>query len=114
MSQLRALLRALRPHQWLKNLLVLAPVLAAHRIGIDSLAVALTAFASFSLCASGGYVFNDLLDIASDRQHARKRQRPFASADLSVTTGIVLLASTWTFWPARSCCRERSAGRGLT
>jgi 4-hydroxybenzoate polyprenyltransferase len=92
MSHSRVLFRALRPHQWLKNLLVLVPVIAAHRIDRANVLVAVAAFASFSLCASGGYVLNDLLDLAADRQHERKRHRPFASAALSTRTGMILLA----------------------
>lgn len=95
MSHTRALLRALRPHQWLKNLLVLAPALAAHQLNSESILVALTAFASFSLCASGGYVLNDLVDVHADRLHGSKRHRPFASGALSRGLGVLLLGVTW-------------------
>ena len=79
MNHVRLLLTSLRPHQWLKNLLIFLPVLAAHRLSWEPLFVAALAFASFSLCASGGYVLNDLLDVSADRLHSRKRGRPFAS-----------------------------------
>lgn len=85
----RSWLRALRPHQWLKNLLVLVPLLAAFRVGDgQALLAALLAFASFSLAASSGYVLNDLLDLASDRRHPRKRERPFAAGSLSIRSGF--------------------------
>ena len=83
------LLRALRLHQWLKNLLLFAPLLAAHQIGnIQSLATLIIAFISFSLCASSVYIINDLLDLESDRSHPRKKHRPFASARLPIALGI--------------------------
>ncbi|WP_202840106.1 UbiA family prenyltransferase [Luteimonas saliphila] len=89
-SRPAAWLKAIRPHQWLKNLLVLAPLLAAHRF-TDPVAAsqALLAFAAFSLCASGVYLLNDLLDLPSDRRHPRKRQRPFAAGALPVLHGLI-------------------------
>jgi 4-hydroxybenzoate polyprenyltransferase len=86
-----AVVHAMRPYQWLKNLLLFVPLIAAHRIGeIDLLATALVAFFSFSLCASSAYVVNDLLDLRADRYHPRKRHRPFASGVLSVKHGVAL------------------------
>jgi 4-hydroxybenzoate polyprenyltransferase len=86
-----AWLRAMRPHQWLKNLLLLVPLVAAHRISeVALLATALLAFVSFSLCASSAYVVNDLLDLRADRHHPRKRLRPLASGALSVQQGLGL------------------------
>ena len=83
-------LRALRIHQWLKNLLLFVPLLAAHQIGnSQSLGLLVIAFLSFSLCASSVYITNDLLDLESDRSHPRKRFRPFASAKLSVLHGVI-------------------------
>ncbi|PTT88521.1 UbiA family prenyltransferase [Pelomonas sp. HMWF004] len=83
--------RALRLHQWLKNLLLFMPLLAAHRFS-DTAAwgVLGLAFLAFSLCASSVYLANDLLDLESDRQHPRKRARPFASGALPVWTGVAL------------------------
>ncbi len=93
-----SLLRALRPHQWVKNALVLVPLLTAHRLGDPSmLARGLLAVAAFCLCASSMYVINDLLDVEADRAHPRKAERPFAAGDLSLATGFavapVLLAA---------------------
>jgi 4-hydroxybenzoate polyprenyltransferase/phosphoserine phosphatase len=89
---LAAMVRALRPHQWAKNLLLLIPLLLSHSISIKPLIGGLLAFCSFSLAASGTYIFNDLLDIESDRLHPRKRKRPFAAGDLSPITGLAAAA----------------------
>lgn len=88
------LVRALRPHQWLKNLLVLVPVILDHKV-LDSGAVGAgaVAFAAFCLCASGVYVLNDLVDIERDRVHPRKRFRPFAAGELSPRIGMAMAAA---------------------
>ena len=86
-----AILRALRPHQWAKNVLVLVPLFTAHRLGeLDALASNVAALVAFSLCASSVYVLNDMLDLEADRAHPRKSKRPFASGDLSLATGLAL------------------------
>lgn len=87
----KAAARALRPQQWAKNLLLLVPALLAHQAYAWSRL--LLAFLAISLCASGVYVLNDLLDLESDRRHARKRHRPFASGALSILQGLVLAVS---------------------
>lgn len=87
----RAVLRACRPHQWLKNLLVSVPFLADPAHGVAVLHLVLAAFVALSLTASAGYVLNDLLDLGDDRAHPRKRLRPFASGALSAATGSVLV-----------------------
>jgi 4-hydroxybenzoate polyprenyltransferase len=93
-SILRATFRALRPHQWAKNVLVLVPLLAAHRASEpNTLATGLLAVAAFCLCASSVYVLNDLLDLEADRAHVRKSKRPFAAGDLSLFIGVVLVPS---------------------
>jgi 4-hydroxybenzoate polyprenyltransferase len=87
----RTLLKALRVHQWAKNVLVFVPLLAAHKGLVGPLLLqAVLAFISFSLCASSVYVLNDMLDLDSDRQHPTKRRRPFAAGDLSVRAGLWL------------------------
>ena len=88
--RLRALVKALRPHQWTKNLLVFVPALLAHATQPDVWIRALWAFAAFSLCASSVYVVNDLVDLDADRAHPTKRLRPFASGTLSPRVGLVL------------------------
>jgi 4-hydroxybenzoate polyprenyltransferase len=88
-SRPAALLRALRPHQWAKNVLLFVPLLAAHHAADSaSLLAAGLAFAAFSLCASSVYLLNDLLDLESDRAHARKSKRPFAAGDIPLVTGL--------------------------
>jgi 4-hydroxybenzoate polyprenyltransferase len=85
----RTWLRPLRLYQWLKNILVFVPLLAAHEFyDIGLLASACLAFLSFGLCASSVYILNDLLDLADDRRHPRKRRRPFASGVLPLTAGL--------------------------
>jgi 4-hydroxybenzoate polyprenyltransferase len=86
-----ALLRALRVHQWVKNLLVFVPVLLDHKLQLPVLARAGLAFAAFCCAASGGYVLNDLLDLEADRKHCVKRLRPFAANLLSRSFGVVLV-----------------------
>lgn len=80
---------ALRLHQWLKNLLVFVPLFAAHLHLEPSLVLrALAAFAAFSLCASGVYLLNDLLDLEDDRNHPVKSTRPFAAGRIPVRHGV--------------------------
>jgi len=84
-----ALFREVRPHQWVKNLLVFVPLIAAHQIGdLALLGQAVLAFVAFSLCASSVYLFNDLIDMESDRAHSRKCGRPFASGELAIPAGL--------------------------
>ncbi|MFM8439094.1 MAG: UbiA family prenyltransferase [Candidatus Kapaibacterium sp.] len=88
---LRDFLRLIRVHQWLKNVLLFLPLILAHKVGdLSKIAECALAFAAFSLCASGVYVINDILDLESDRAHPRKRKRPFASGVIPVQTGLIL------------------------
>jgi len=87
----KAYLKALRPHQWLKNILVFVPMLAAHKLTAETLGQSLLAFIAFSLVASSVYVLNDLLDLSADRAHPRKRHRPIASGDISIAHGTWLV-----------------------
>jgi 4-hydroxybenzoate polyprenyltransferase len=82
-----AYLHALRPHHWVKNILVFLPLLASHAVTPAALAQAALAFCAFCLVASGVYVVNDLLDLQADRAHPRKCQRPFAAGLLPVAQG---------------------------
>lgn len=83
-------LRALRVHQWLKNLLLFVPLLTAFSfLEVDKLVVMLIAFLAFSLAASSTYLLNDLCDLENDRAHPRKRLRPFACAQIPIPQGIV-------------------------
>ena len=87
-------LKGLRPHQWMKNILVFLPMLSAHQFDAKTLALTLLAFLSFSLVASSVYVLNDLLDLAADRAHPRKRNRPFAAGRIPIAHGIWMAAGT--------------------
>src|SRR5690606_22812323 len=95
----RGLVRAARPRQWLKNVLVLAAPTFAGVLGEPSavLATAL-AFAAFCLAASGTYLINDARDAEADRAHPRKRHRPVAAGVVgvgtAVTVGIVALLAS--------------------
>ena len=93
-NDLRAAIKALRPHQWVKNLLIFVPLVLAHQVRDVKRDIAvLFAFWAFSLSASAIYILNDLLDLEADRKHTRKRNRPFAAGRLSVPAGIVLALS---------------------
>jgi 4-hydroxybenzoate polyprenyltransferase len=84
----RVWLRALRIHQWAKNLLLFVPLLAAHKyFEPESVLAVVTGVVAFSLLASATYIINDLLDLDSDRAHPRKRSRPFACGDLRISEG---------------------------
>ncbi|GAA6207077.1 UbiA family prenyltransferase [Cognatishimia sp. WU-CL00825] len=92
----QSLLKAMRPHQWAKNALILLPLFFSHSYdAMDLMMRALLAVLIFSICASAIYIFNDLMDIESDRAHAKKKSRPFAAGDLQpifgVAAGIVML-----------------------
>lgn len=89
-ATLRDWSKAFRLHQWLKNLLIFIPLLAAHQYtDWSSVLDAAVAFLTFGLCASSVYILNDLLDLRDDRHHARKRLRPFAAGRLSIQSGLV-------------------------
>ena len=88
----RGLVRALRLHQWTKNLLIFVPLALAHQLGdMTRLAHAVVAFFAFSLLASSMYILNDLLDLEADRRHEDKRSRPFASGAASVVSGLIAM-----------------------
>jgi 4-hydroxybenzoate polyprenyltransferase len=87
-----SLLRAMRPHHWLKNGLVFVPILLAHELFVfGNFLHGALAFLALSLCASAVYLLNDLTDIESDRRHPEKRHRPLASGALS--KGVAMAAA---------------------
>lgn len=91
---LREWIKALRLHQWMKNLLLFLPLLGAHQIFDPELLIkAIVALFAFGFCASSVYVVNDLIDLESDRHHPRKRKRPFAAGLLSPLTGVAVAAA---------------------
>lgn len=90
-NRVRAILRAMRPYQWVKNALCLIPPIAAGdftdtRAWVGALSIAL----AFCLVASGIYLLNDISDLEADRAHPRKSRRPFANGDLPVAVGLAL------------------------
>ena len=102
-SWIAALLKSLRPHQWLKNLIVFVPIVTSHKLDFWPLLAGAGAFMALCLCASGGYLLNDLLDLEADRHHPTKRRRPFASGSLPLQAGlmlapILLVASAVVAW----------------
>ena len=90
----KSYVQVLRPHQWLKNLLVFLPMLAGHRLDAETFGLSLMAFIAFSLVASSTYLFNDLLDLRSDRAHPRKSRRPIASGLLPIARAGVMAVAT--------------------
>ncbi|MET1079734.1 MAG: UbiA family prenyltransferase [Pseudomonas sp.] len=103
-------LKALRVHQWMKNLLIFVPLLAGHQLNNPALLLkAVIAFVLFGLCASSVYLLNDLLDLEDDRHHPTKRKRPFAAGVLALKAGVLLCplllvlafagAACWLPWP---------------
>jgi len=85
----RGLWKAMRPHQWSKNVLVFVPLLLSHQYGdAGMLLAALTAFVCVSILASSVYLANDLVDIEADRRHRTKRNRPFASGAVRPVQGV--------------------------
>lgn len=93
---IRLLLTVMRPHQWTKNLFVLAPVLFGRKLtDAGSVIDALLAFVVFCLLASSVYIFNDWIDSDDDRAHPEKRKRPISSGELqapiAITAAVLLL-----------------------
>ena len=89
---LKSWIKAIRVHQWLKNGLIFIPALAAHEVGnFNTMLSALIAFVSFCLCASSVYILNDILDLSSDRIHKTKHRRPFASGELPILSGVLVM-----------------------
>lgn len=91
--RLRDLLKGIRPHQWLKNTLLLLPLIAAHRLDAAGLWSVLAGFVAFSALASSIYIVNDLTDLEADRQHEQKRHRPFASGAVTIKAGMAASAA---------------------
>jgi len=86
-----AYIAALRPHQWLKNILVFVPAVVGHVSDPAILLQAVLAFAAFSLVSSSGYVLNDLMDLRADRAHPRKSQRPLAAGRVPIAHGTFMV-----------------------
>ena len=88
----RAVLKAMRPHQWVKNVLLFLPMIAAHAFFLDTFLAVCLGIVSFSAAASCIYIVNDLLDIEADRLHAKKCKRPFAAGTVPIPIGMMVCA----------------------
>lgn len=87
----KVVFKACRIHQWVKNALILVPLITSHQIADSALTLkCLIAFIAFGLCASATYLINDLSDLESDRKHTKKRFRPLASGSLSIRNGMII------------------------
>lgn len=94
-SRVPAAVRAMRPRQWVKNVLVLTAPLAGGRIlELDVLRGCLQAFVAFCLISATVYLINDVRDVEEDRLHPKKRFRPVAAGELSPVTALLLAAVT--------------------
>ena len=94
---LRALIRTIRPHQWVKNVFVGAALVFAHRLDQPhDLARTAAAFLAFCLLSGAVYAFNDVRDVEADRQHPTKKFRPIASGELSERAALIWAAALAT------------------
>ena len=85
-----AIVRAVRPHQWVKNLFVCAPLVFAKRLGdLDAVVLGVAAVGAFSALSSAVYLVNDLVDREKDRAHPTKRHRPVASGQIPVRAALI-------------------------
>ncbi|MDD1611115.1 MAG: UbiA family prenyltransferase, partial [Methylococcaceae bacterium] len=90
-AMLKTWLKAMRVHQWAKNVLLGVPILTAHAFNFYAITEILAAFLAFGLMASATYLLNDLLDLTADRQHPRKCKRPFAAGNIGLPVGILAM-----------------------
>ena len=89
----RAAIKAMRPQEWVKNLLVFAGLLFSGQFDeLDAILAATVTFAAFCMVASAGYLVNDAHDVEEDRRHPKKRFRPIAAGELSIRSAITLAA----------------------
>ena len=82
--------KVIRAYQWIKNILVFVPMLAAHQFTKQSFVDSSLAFITFCLIASSVYVINDLFDLNADRTHPNKKFRPFAMGTMSIKNGLII------------------------
>lgn len=83
--------KMLRVHQYAKNALIFVPLLTSHHLTPATVISALMAFVAFSLCASGIYILNDLVDLQDDRRHRTKCRRPLAAGAIPLMHGVVAI-----------------------
>lgn len=84
-------LKAMRPQQWIKNILLFLPIIASHQYDNNFILKTIVAFIAFCLMSSSVYLVNDLLDLSEDRKHKHKKNRPFASGAISILSGSLLM-----------------------
>jgi 4-hydroxybenzoate polyprenyltransferase len=103
--RIQLLVKVMRPHQWVKNLFIFAPLLFGGKLAdLPSVGAALVAFCSFCLLSSSLYIYNDWIDAEEDRAHPEKRTRPISSGELPVSVALAFsvvlaacaLALAWT------------------
>lgn len=109
MTGAKTWLRALRAHQWAKNILVFAPLALSgvYALQLEPILNVIGLFICLSALASGTYLINDLADLKADRKHHVKRNRPLASGAISVRAGAAAaailivsgLAGAWAISP---------------
>lgn len=85
----KAVLKSMRPHQWVKNVLLFLPMIAAHAFYLETFLAVCLGIVSFSAAASCIYIVNDLLDIEADRLHVKKCKRPFAAGTVPIPIGML-------------------------
>ncbi|MEM9852211.1 MAG: UbiA family prenyltransferase [Pseudomonadota bacterium] len=93
----RSLAMGLRPHQWVKNVLLLLPLIAAHTVDPVAVMRVFFAIAAFSAAASSIYIVNDLLDLEADRQHPKKRFRPLAAGNARIPDAMLMSLALGVF-----------------
>ncbi|MGA9529977.1 MAG: UbiA family prenyltransferase [Terriglobales bacterium] len=104
---------ALRGHHWAKNLLLFLPLALSHNLAVDSILRTTAGFVLYGLCASGLYILNDLLDLHSDREHPWKKERPFASGEISIPGGLFASAALLGYALSVGFTLDRQFGMAL-
>ena len=82
--------KLLRPHHWIKNLILFLPIILTTNFIISIYIKLIYGFISFSLLSSGGYILNDIKDIENDRQHLKKKNRPLAAGIISKNKAYII------------------------
>ena len=85
------ILKIIRPHQWVKNILVFTPMLMSHNFDLNNFIISAKAFIIFSLTASIIYVINDIVDEKSDQNHPYKKHRPLAAGLITINQCKLLI-----------------------
>src|SRR5512139_910644 len=103
MKSLKALIKTMRPHQWLKNVLIFTGLVFDGQLGnVPALVRTSIGFLLFCLISSAVYIINDVADVDADRQHPKKRNRPIAA-------GVLPIPLAWVAAVVISCISFPSA-----